>query len=196
MSCSSQRCRLHVEPVCGAQCVDNRVMVRTKTHSISAGCSYIYNRNSPGIAVFVWTCVTVCASHCTCVSPQCEWHEEVSAPLAIPASLRQTLSEASVSAVGSRRSRAAAFGDDTTDEGVACTSRVRGQLAPDEKGVSTSSGETIVRSEGEPSRTDPYCALSMRPGGLGSSPIMPSSHMLVCLGRRSCRRADRRPRGA
>ena len=112
------------------------------------------------------------------------------------ASLRQTLSEASVSAVGSRRSRAAAFGDDTTDEGVACTSRVRGQLAPDEKGVSTSSGETIVRSEGEPSRTDPYCALSMRPGGLGSSPIMPSSHMLVCLGRRSCRRADRRPRGA
>ena len=91
------------------------------------------------------------------------------------------------SAVGSRRSRAAAFGDDATDQFVDSASRSPGQMAPDEQGVSTSSGETIVRSEGEPSRTDPLPAMRMRSGGLGSSPVVPASEMLVCPGRRPSR---------
>ena len=61
-------------------------------------------------------------------------------------------SEQTSSAVGSRRSRVAAFGDETSDQFVASSSRSQGQLSPDEQGVSTSSGETIFRSEGEPIR--------------------------------------------
>ena len=90
---------------------------------------------------------------------------------------------ANFSAVGSRRSRAAAFSDDTTDEAVASTSRPRGQPSPDEQGVSTSSGETIVRNKGELIPPDPRRAMHMQAGGLGSSRVVPASEMLFCAGR-------------
>ena len=90
---------------------------------------------------------------------------------------------ANFSPVGSRRTRAAAFGDDTTDEAVTSTSRSRGQLSPDEQGVSTSSGETIVRNEGELIPPDPHRAMHIKPGGLGSSYNVPVSQMIICPGR-------------
>ena len=66
------------------------------------------------------------------------------------ASHRQQNSESSVSAVGSRRSRAAAFGDDTNDKPVASTSGQRGQAALEAEGVTTSSSATTVGDTGEP----------------------------------------------
>ena len=90
---------------------------------------------------------------------------------------------ATFSAVGSRRTRAAAFSDDTADEIVASTSRPRGQPSPDEQGVSTSSGETIVRNKGELIPPDPRRAMHMQAGGLGSSRVVPASEMLFCAGR-------------
>ena len=106
------------------------------------------------------------------------------------------LSKQTSLAVGSRRSRAAAFGDDTTDQAVDSASQLPGQMAPDEKGVSTSSGETTVRGEGEPIRTDPLRAMRMRSGGPGSSPVMPAFEVVVCPGRHPSRRAGGCPRGA
>ena len=58
-------------------------------------------------------------------------------------------SESTSSAVGSRRSRAAAFGDESTDETVYSASRGRGRAALEVEGVSTSSSNTTVGDGGE-----------------------------------------------
>ena len=53
-------------------------------------------------------------------------------------------------AVGSRRSWEAVFGDETIEENLGTAFRRWDQSAPDEMGVSTSSGTTTVYSEREP----------------------------------------------
>ena len=65
------------------------------------------------------------------------------------------LSESTSSAVGSRRSRAAAFGDNTLDDIVASPGRRRGRAALEAEGVLTSSSATTVRDTGELIRTNP-----------------------------------------
>ena len=65
------------------------------------------------------------------------------------------LSESTSSAVGSRRSRAAAFGDNTLDDIVASPGRRRGRAALEAEGVLTSSSATTVRDIGELIRTNP-----------------------------------------
>ena len=59
------------------------------------------------------------------------------------------LSESTSSAVGSRRSRAAAFGDNTLDDIVASPGRRRGRAALEAEGVTTSSSATTVGNGGE-----------------------------------------------
>ena len=53
-------------------------------------------------------------------------------------------------AVGSRRSRAAAFVDDETDEAVGSSSRQRNQGADSVQEFTTSAGKTIAGNKGEP----------------------------------------------
>ena len=65
------------------------------------------------------------------------------------------MSESTSSAVGSRRSRAAAFGDNTLDDIVASPGRRRGRAALEAEGVLTSSSATTVRDTGELIRTNP-----------------------------------------
>ena len=52
-------------------------------------------------------------------------------------------------AVGSRRSRAAAFGDETIDESIGFENRTRDSCPPDDVGTSTFSGTTAGYSDGE-----------------------------------------------
>ena len=59
------------------------------------------------------------------------------------------LSESTSSAVGSRRSRAAAFGDKTSDDIFASAGRGRGRGALEVEGVLTSSSATTVGNGGE-----------------------------------------------
>ena len=53
-------------------------------------------------------------------------------------------------AVGSKRSRAAAFDDVTIDEAVGSTSRESGSISPDVQVFSTSSAATVSSDKGEP----------------------------------------------
>ena len=63
---------------------------------------------------------------------------------------------ANFSPVGSRRTRAGAFGADTTDEAIASASRVQGQSALDVEGVLTSSIATTIGNAGEPIQSDSF----------------------------------------
>ena len=83
---------------------------------------------------------------------------------------------------GMRRSRAAAFGDDTTDESVGSASRGPGQYGPDEQAVSTSSRATVVCNKGEKKSLYRPCARHTLSRGPEPSRDIPSSQTLVCLG--------------
>ena len=95
----------------------------------------------------------------------------------------QKISESSGLTVGSRRSRAAAFGDDTNDKTVASTNGRRGQAALEAEGVTASSSATTVGDAGEPISHDSRFVMQCSLRGAGFSPVMPASHALNCPSR-------------
>jgi hypothetical protein len=89
------------------------------------------------------------------------------------------LSESTSSAVGSRRSRAAAFGDNAPDDIFASAGRRPGRVALEAEGVSTSSSATTVGDEGEWKSHDSHFVMQCLLRGAECSNTMPASHALT-----------------
>ena len=96
--------------------------------------------------------------------------------------------EASV-AVGSRRSRAAAFGVGSFNDSVAHTCSERVQSPDDVRKDPTFTSATAALNEGKPFSNNPLTPTSFLSGGPASSRIICANAILICLGRDDRRRA-------